>query len=229
MTSKNRNRGLQCLWLMLLAACSSGSNHDDAANVPRETCARTQCDVEYEQCPKARSLCDRCWDTCEGIEPDLALTCIRTCGDICARDSDTSSPCATALTRCRSTAKDKVCREASEETAGAGNASESADPVLHTAGGGSDDVGPGKSGNAGPSMNLPAGGASGPSSSDAPGRAGEAAGGASGPNGSGAPSRAGSAGNAPSPSGSSSGGGSSAPSGQGGRTGSAGDAPSPQG
>ena len=119
MTFKIRNRRWPWFGGLLLAACSAGSGKD-ASSAPIKTCARTQCDVQYEQCPKPRSLCDQCWDTCDGIDPNLAIACIKTCADVCAHDSDTSSPCALARARCRLTPQEKVCLEGSQETGEAG-------------------------------------------------------------------------------------------------------------
>ena len=112
-----------CRWFVaiLLVGCSSGSGQA-ITNGPTKSCARTQCDVEYEQCPKPRSLCDQCWDTCGAIDLDLALDCADTCTNICSRVSVETSPCAMELERCRSTSKDMVCLEDVDEAQGSGAA-----------------------------------------------------------------------------------------------------------
>ena len=116
-----------CRWVvaLLLVGCGSGSGQtipNGGTNGPTKSCARTQCDVEYEQCPKPRSICDQCWDTCGAIDLDLALDCAGTCTNICSRVSLETSPCAMELARCRSTAKDMVCLEDADELQGSGAA-----------------------------------------------------------------------------------------------------------
>lgn len=224
MTLQIRNRCWRWLGALLLAGCGNESGNsvsgdpDNGSNGPTGTCFPTQCDVEYQQCPKPHRLCDQCWDTCQGIDPDLAVVCVRTCTDVCTHEAE-DSPCATALALCRSTPKNKLCLEGSDETGGAGS---SGGPGASAAPGAGPAAQGGSSGEASAPMSRAGTGANTASASGASGRAGEAAGGADG-----APSSGGSSASSPSASGSSSSGGSAGPSGHAGTSGSAGEAPAP--
>jgi hypothetical protein len=204
MTVKIRNSCWRWLVAVLLSGCGTGGSTDpDSGAGPTRTCFPTQCDVEYHQCPKPHTLCDQCWDTCRGIDADLAAVCVRTCTDVCTHESEDSS-CGMALTQCRSTPKNKVCLEG---IAGSGGVSGSAGPgasAQPAAVGGSAAQG-GSSGNASAPISLPgAGGTSGPSAGGAPS--------SGGPNASGS---------------SPGGGGGEVPSGRAGTSGNAGEVPAP--
>ncbi len=236
MAVKIRNSCWPWVVAVLLAGCGTGSGtggstDPDSGAGPTRTCFPTQCDVEYQQCPKPHILCDQCWDTCRGVDADLAAVCVRTCTDVCTHESEDSS-CGMALTQCRATPKNKVCLEGISGSGGVGSSAGPGASAQPAAVGGFAAQG-GSSGYASAPMSLPGAGASAATESGA-GGAGNAAGGTSGPSAGGAPSAGGPNASGPSASGSGAGGGSgtgggsgAAPSGRAGTSGNAGEVPAP--
>jgi len=149
----------------LFAACGGGSG-TDGAQAPGKTCARTQCDVDYEDCPKPQSLCDKCLDLCSAIDVELAASCIGTCGDVCTHDTDTSE-CGKARTKCQSTPTGKVCLGPAEGTGASGGTDGTGAPGSYAGSSGLNGAGAksgmGVAGEPGSGASGGVGGANGPS------------------------------------------------------------------
>lgn len=81
----------------------------DVVPAPAE-CAKTPCDIAYEQCSKSACIdrCSECHARCSGVSD--VVGCLRVCSDICATPQPPcTSPCGELLDACRRSQKNAVC------------------------------------------------------------------------------------------------------------------------